>query len=298
MVDVATDDLIERRRLRRRVTLWRLVAIAALVAAAAAFAWRAAPFGDHVARHTVAGVIFEDPARDDLIRAIAEDDSARALVLRIDSPGGSVAGSESLYAAIRAVAERKPVVAVMGEVAASGGYIAALAADRIVARGGTVTGSIGVVAEFPNIQGLLDDLGVGVDRVASAPLKAEPSPLREPSEAALAAQAAVVDDAYAWFLDLVAERRDMTPERAREVGDGRVFSGRQALAVGLVDQIGGETEALDWLTLAHGLPAGLRVRDREVGLEPETLLDLVGGAALGEALAGWGAGPRPMAIMR
>jgi protease-4 len=298
MVDAATDDLIERRRLRRRLSLWRLLAIVALVAAAGAIAWRAAPFGDHVARHTVSGLILEDPARDDLLREIAEDDSAKALMLRIDSPGGSVAGSEALFDAIRTVAERKPVVAVMGEVAASGGFIAALAADRIVARGGTVTGSIGVVAEFPNIQGLLEDIGVGVDRVASAPLKAEPSPLREPSEAALAAQAAVVDDAYVWFVGLVAERRGMTPERARELGDGRIYSGRQALAAGLVDQIGGEPEALDWLTLARGVPAGLDVRDREVGLEPESLLDLVGGAALRNAFAAWGAGPRPMAIMR
>jgi protease-4 len=290
--------LVERRRLRRRVGLWRLIAVAALAVAGAVGAWRLAPQEPYVARHAVAGVIFDDPVRDDFLRGLADDDRVLALVLRIDSPGGSVAGSEALYEAVRAVAAAKPVVAVMGEVAASGGYIAALAADRIVARGGTVTGSIGVVAEYPNVAGLLENIGVGVARVASAPLKAEPSPFREPSPEALAAQAEVVADAYRWFLALVAERRGLPADRARGLGDGRVYTGRQAVETGLIDAIGGEEAALDWLTQVRGVPAGARVRDVDPDDESAGFDRLLDGSAVRDALAGWTAAPRPMAILR
>jgi protease-4 len=290
--------LVERRRLRRRVGFWRLVAIAALAAAGGAAAWNYVPRQPFVARHAVLGVIFEDGARDAMLRDLADDERVLALVVRIDSPGGSVAGSEALYEALRVVAAEKPVVAVMGEVAASGGYIAALAADRIVARGGTVTGSIGVVAEYPNVAGLLDEIGVGVARVASAPLKAEPSPFREPTDEALAAQAAVVDDAYLWFLGLVSERRGLDAARARALGDGRVYTGRQALEVGLIDALGGEDEALDWLSAEAGVPRDAPLRDVEPEDPDMGLADMLGGAAARVVLDAWLSAPRPMAILR
>jgi protease-4 len=297
LVDEARH-LVERRRLRRRVGFWRLVAIASLAVAGALAAWKYAPRQPYVARHAVLGVIFEDGARDAMLRDIARDDRVLALVLRIDSPGGSVAGSEALYEALRVVAAEKPVVAVMGEVAASGGYIAALAADRIVARGGTVTGSIGVVAEYPNVAGLLDRIGVGVARVASAPLKAEPSPFREPSEQVLAAQAEVIEDAYRWFLGLVSERRGLDAAQARALGDGRVFTGRQALEAGLIDALGGEEEALDWLAAEAGLPRDAPLRDVEPDGPEMGLGDMLGGAAARAALDAWTGAPRPMAILR
>lgn len=294
----STDDILARRRLRRKVTFWRVAAVlAALIAAAA---WLARPWtgGDYVARVEVAGAIFDDPERDRLLRAIARDERARALVLRINSPGGTVAGSEALYAAVRDVAARKPVAALMGETAASGGYVAALGADRIFARGGTLTGSIGVVAHYPHAEELLDKIGVEVERVASGALKAEPSPFREPDPAALAAQAKLVEDSYDWFLGLVAERRDLAPERARALGDGRVFTGRQAVEAGLVDAVGGEPEARRWLAEARGVPASLKVRDAEPDEEFEGLFDLLGRSARGAAVEALGLGPRLMAIMR
>lgn len=291
--------LIDRRRLRRRVTLWRLVAIVALVVAAAAIGWRVAPTGEHVARFTISGVIFDDADRDRTLRRIAEDDAVRALVLRIDSPGGSVAGSEALYQAIRDVAARKPVVAVMGEVAASGGYIASIAADHILARGATLTGSIGVVAEFPNVEELLDAIGVGVARVASDPLKAEPSPFRAPTPEALASQGRLIADAYDWFVGLVADRRGMTAAEARAVGDGRVFSGRLALDAGLIDAIGGEEQARDWLAEAHAVPRDLPAREVEIdrpGVSPFDLGDAATG--LRAAAQAWIGRPHLMAILR
>jgi protease-4 len=196
------------------------------------------------------------------------------------------------------VAAEKPVVAVMGEVAASGGYIAALAADRIVARGGTVTGSIGVVAEYPNVAGLLEQIGVGVARVASAPLKSEPSPFREPTEEVLAAQTEVIDDAYRWFLGLVAERRSLDVARARSLGDGRIYTGRQALEAGLIDALGGEEEALDWLSAEAGVPRDAPVRDVAPEGPDMGLGDMLGGAAARAVLDAWAGAPRPMAILR
>ncbi|MFN3615186.1 MAG: signal peptide peptidase SppA [Rubrimonas sp.] len=295
--------ILDRRRLRRRLGLWRLLAIAAVAAAVATIGWRAAPEGGplerpHVARFAVEGVILDDPDRDRTLRRLAESDAARAVIVRIDSPGGTVTGSEALFQSLRAIAERKPVVAVMGEAAASGGYIAALAADRILARGGTLTGSIGVVAEFPNIQELLDNIGVGFSRVASGPLKAEPSPLREPSPEVLAAQEALIADSYAWFIGLVAERRGFDEQTARALGDGRVFTGRQAAAVGLVDQIGGEPEARDWLADARGVARNLPVRDVEVDRPRRSLFALVEAQARRALLEAWAAAPRLMAVVR
>lgn len=260
----ATSDLIiERRRIRRRLAFWRILAIIALLAVAIVLVPRPklGKGGEHVARVTIDGVIFDDPDRDKLLAKLAAEKDARALILRINSPGGTVAGSEALYQAIRDIAATKPVVAVMTEAAASGGYLAAIAADHIVARATTLTGSIGVVAEAPNVTGLLANLGVEVMRVKSAPLKAEPSVLTPPAEGAIAAQQDLIDDTFAWFRDLVAERRELDPAQLAEVTDGRAFTGRQALDLGLIDTIGGEDEARAWLDSARAVPAGLEVRD-------------------------------------
>ena len=297
---MTSDDghhLYERRRLRRRVGFWRLVALLVLLVAVGGYLWQSVPRGSYIARHTVTGTIFDNPDRDALLRRVAEDRRAEALILRIDSPGGTIAGSEALFEAVRAVAEQKPVVAVMGEVAASGGYIAALAADRIIARGNTITGSIGVIAEFPNFEGLLETVGVDFSRVASAPLKAEPSPLRAPSEAALAAQADLVADSYDWFIGLVRARRDLDEDAASTVGDGRIFTGRQAREAGLIDDIGSEAEALDWLREAHGLSARLPVRDVRVRSMPSGVVDLLLGDGTRARLDRWLHGPRLMAII-
>lgn len=277
MSDTA-EDIVARRRLRRRVAFWRVVAVVALAVAAGAIWFEAAPTGPHVARVSITGVILDDPERDEALAEIAADPDVAALVLRIDSPGGSVAGSEALFEALRDVAAAKPVVAVMGEVAASGGYIAALAADHVVARGGTITGSIGVVAEYPNVEELLGMIGVGVSRVASAPLKAEPSPFRAPSPEALAAQESLIADSYAWFVGLVADRRGLAPDEARRLGDGRVYTGRQAVAEGLIDALGGEAEARDWLA-AQGVDPDLDIRDRWPEPAPQDIADLAFGAS-------------------
>lgn len=255
----ATSDMIlERRRIRRRLTFWRVLAVVAVLAfLAVLLPWPGGgPVRDHVARIWIDGLITADDDREARLREIAEDDSARALIVRINSPGGTVVASEILYQNLRDIAEVKPVVAVMASAAASGGYITALAADRIIAHGNTITGSIGVVAEVPNFAGLLDSLGIEVTQVKSAPLKGEPSLFTEPAPGAFEAQDALVEDMFGWFKTLVAERRGMDAAAVEEVANGRAYTGRQALALGLIDAIGDEDAALEWLAEEHGIDLG------------------------------------------
>ncbi len=256
------DMIIERRRIRRRLAFWRILAIVAIVAAVIGFLPRAATLGEHVARIDIDGVILDDPDRERELLAIADDERARALIVHVNSPGGTVAASEAIYLALRKVAAKKPVVTVMDEYAASGGYVTALAGERIIARGNTLTGSIGVVMEAPNIAGLLDKLGVEVTRVKSGPLKAEPSLTTSPSPEALRAQEELIADTFNWFRELVAERRKLEGAALERVTDGRAFTGRQAVELGLVDELGDQETALAWLRETHGIDGGLDVFER------------------------------------
>jgi protease-4 len=196
---------------------------------------------------TVEGVITDDPARDALLADLAERGNVHAVILRINSPGGTTAGSEALYEGVRRIAAEKPVVAVLGEVAASGGYIAAIAADHIVSRGNTLTGSIGVIMEYPDLSALIARLGIGVETVRSSELKGEPSPFRPTSPEARAAEEALVAESFAWFRGLVGERRGLSGGELDRVANGGIFTGRLALENGLVDELGGEPEAIAWL---------------------------------------------------
>jgi protease-4 len=260
-----TDLLIDRRRLKRGLAFWRAVAVVAVLAAIAvvgAETWPARSLlGGSVARLSVSGVIAEDRDRDDALRRAAEDRSVRALIVAIDSPGGTVSGGEALHRALAEVAAKKPVVAVLGGTAASAGYMVALPAERIYAREATVTGSIGVIMQTFEFAGLLERLGIRAEALTSGALKDQPSPFRPLSPEGRAALDAVVQDLYAQFVAMVAAGRRMEPARVRALADGRVFTGRQALAEGLVDAIGGEAEARAWLAAEKGVPADLPVRE-------------------------------------
>jgi protease-4 len=286
------DQIVDRRRLRRKLSFWRVLAF--LLAAIAIIGVAASSMPDgligprkaHVARVELTGVIVENRDLEKMLDKIARTRSARALILAIDSPGGTTAGSEALYAAIRRVAEKKPVVAQIGTVAASGGYAAAIATDHIVARRTSITGSIGVLFQWADVSKLLGDIGVNVDTIKSGALKAEPNPFEPTSPEAKAAIRSLVMDSYDWFVGLVAERRDLDPAEARKLSDGRIYSGGQALKLNLVDAIGGEEAARDWLASEHNIRRGLKVRDWKPG---ETLTG-VGFSDSASALAralGW-----------
>ena len=281
------DRMLDRRRLKRGVAVWRALAIAAFIAlivvAIGRFAIDGPAGGNYIARLWVTGLIYDDPGRGELLAEVADDSDIKALVVRINSPGGTMAGSEALFLSLRKVAAQKPVIAVMDATAASGGYMAALAAERIFARNSTVTGSIGVILQTADVTQMLADLGVTTEAIKSAPLKGVPSPLEPLDESGRAASQAVVDDMYDLFVGLLAERRGLAPAAVVELADGRVFTGRQAVANGLVDEIGGEQEALAWLESKRGVSPELPLYDldtEEAENIVERLVSSVGGAIL------------------
>jgi len=250
------DAVIDRRRLKRRLRWWQAATLVA-VAVAVFTGLQAAGLlfeRDKVARLRVTGLIVEDARRDALLAHIAEDASVRALIVHLDSPGGTVVGGEDLYRSLRVVGEHKPVVAVMGTVATSAAYMTAVASDRIFAREGTITGSIGVLFQTADITGMLGKLGIKPESLKSGPLKAVPSPTEPLTEEGRAATQALVFDLFEFFVDLVSERRPLDRAEVLQLADGRVYTGRQAIANGLVDAIGGETAARDWLAAARDIP--------------------------------------------
>jgi protease-4 len=217
----------------------------------------------HIARVNIDGVIMDETKREQVLHDIAEDDTVKAVIVRIDSPGGTVVGSEIIYKGLRKIAEDKPVVAVISSMGASGGYIAALGADRIYARDNSLTGSIGVIFQSPEFSKLMGTIGVNMNEVKSAPLKGGPSPFAPMSDDMRQSIKVMVDDAFDWFKGIVVERRKLTPEELAAVSDGRVFSGRQAIPLKLVDALGGEQDAIDWLEKDRKISKDLPVVDAD-----------------------------------
>jgi protease-4 len=285
-LSIDADALADRRHLKRRLTMWRFGAIGALGLALLALVLNngSAFHSAQIARVEINGIITDDHDMQDLLGKLRDDDAIKGVILSINSPGGTTTGAEALYESVRQVAAKKPVVAVMGTVAASGGYIAALSADHLVARGNTLTGSIGVLFQWTQLSGLMDKLGVEMLEVKSAPLKAEPNPYHKPSATALAATRDLINSSYDWFLGLVAERRKLDPAEARKLGDGRVYTGFQAVKNGLVDEIGGEDKAVAWMSKTRGVAQGLPVKTWEP-VRPAGDFSLLGARALGEGFA-------------
>jgi protease-4 len=283
-VSLETDLLLDRRRLKRRLVFWRVFAVLALIIAALAGLRGAGltPTGAHITRITVSGLITEDRKLTESIDKLADDSRVKAVILSIDSPGGSVSGGETIHNAIARVAAKKPVVVTMGGLAASAGYMIAVPASRIFARDATLTGSIGVLLQTGEVSGLLSKLGIGAEVVRSGPLKDEPSLVRPLSPAGKDVLQSIVNDMYDQFVTMVADGRHMDPAKVRALGDGRAYTGRQALTLGLVDAIGGEREAKAWLVSDKAVPAGLPVEDlSDSGIASRTLSGELGTMVLG-----------------
>jgi protease-4 len=257
------DAVVDRRRLKRSRSFWRFAAIfiVGFLLIAAGLDLAGVVRGDHVARITIEGVMVTDSDLIEALEKIEENDRVKAVIVEIDSPGGTVMGAETVFNGLSKIRKKKPVVAIMGTVAASGGYIAALPADTIFAHQNTITGSIGVIMQSTQLTGLLEKIGVSVEEYKSAPLKGQPSPFTETSDEARQATQDLIDDAFDWFVGLVEERRELSREEALVLADGRVFTGRQAVANGLIDAIGDETEARTWLSEEKGISDSLPIVD-------------------------------------
>ena len=269
-MSLETDLLIDRRRLKRRLLFWRVAAVAALVACVIVVVRPEFP-RNHIARLSINGEISDTTRAVAALRRFEKDDTAKALIVSISSPGGGVQPSNALHDAIAHAATRKPVVAVMGSTAASGGFMIAMPARRVFASPSTITGSIGVIVQLPEFSGLMEKLGVTAETLTSGPLKDQPNPAHRLSDAGRVYLQALVADMYDQFVTIVANGRHMDPARVRELADGRAYTGRQALALGLIDQLGNEQDATSWLTANAGVPDGLRVIELRTTSRAETM---------------------------
>ena len=298
------DLIVDRRRMRRKLTFWRVIAIGVIVLAVAGVAAlgsnRAGFTGvrPYIARVTIEGLIRGDRDRVQALDRLARSSLARAVIIHVDSPGGTTAGSEQLYDSLSRLRDKKPIVIVVDSLAASGAYITALAGDHIVAQQTSLVGSIGVLFQYPNFADLLDKIGVKVEAVKSSPLKASPSGFEPTSPEAKAALESIIKDSYAWFKNLVQDRRHLSDSELQTVSDGRVFTGHQAIDLKLIDELGDEQAALAWLAKEKNVDAKLPVRDYELRsrfsdlpflhASVVALLDATGLSTLARRLDDWG----------
>jgi protease-4 len=263
------DTIVDRRRMRRKLTTWRVLAVllAIIAVVAAGVALRAPGSGmltgvgsGAIARITITGLIRTDRQRVEALERLSKS-QAKAVIVHINSPGGTTSGSEELYDSLMRLRAAKPTVVVVDGLAASGGYIAALGGDHIIAQETALVGSIGVLFQYPNVSDLLKTIGVQVETIKSSPLKAAPSGFEPTSPEARKAVEEIVADSYAWFKGLVQKRRNLDDDALATVSDGRVFTGRQGLALKLVDELGGERAAVAWLAKEKKIDPETPVRD-------------------------------------
>ena len=266
-MSLEADQIVDRRRIRRKLTFWRvaavLIAIGGVIALVAAMTGRTAlteRTAGAIARVTITGLIRSNQERVDALDRLGRS-SARAVIVHINSPGGTASGAEELHGALLRLKAKKPLVVVIDGLAASGGYITAIAADHVVSLETSMIGSIGVLLQYPNVSELMQKLGIKVETIRSSPLKAAPSGYEPTDPAAIEAMRAVILDTYAWFRGMVKERRGMDEALLEKVADGRVFTGRQAVELKLVDQLGDEKAAVAWLVAEKKIKSDLPVRD-------------------------------------
>lgn len=265
-----TDDpKIDLKKQRRKTIFWRVVTISILVFLI--FIWTSDIFDnknrDHIAKLSISGLIYENDQYNDPLASIKENDNANALILNINSPGGTAAASEILFTKIREIGEVKPVVAICGTLCASGGYVVALASDYIIALNTSLTGSVGVIVQTPEIEELLKKLGISVNEIKSGKLKGEPSFFKSIDTEVKKSLQDSVEKTNRWFLDLVAERRKISVNNLKDISTGKVYNGVEALEKSLVDGIGHQTEAIEWLNNIAGIRTNTPIIDYRISQE-------------------------------
>lgn len=274
------DYLLDRRALKRQVIFWRVLAVIIAFGCTVFIflGWTDSQLGNaHIASLQIKGTIYFNKDRILAIEEARDNPSVKALLVEIDSPGGTVVGGETLYEAIRYFGDKKPVVAIMGDLATSAGYMTALAAEKIYAQKATITGSIGVLFQTAEFTSLLQKLGIAVEALKSSPLKGAPGPLEKMTPAARKTTISIVNDISTMFVRMVSNRRNLSIDRASALSDGRVFSGQMALKHGLIDAIGGRREALDWLKLKRDIPDDLPIINLLAGTSEISWLKQVSG---------------------
>ncbi|MEK6692240.1 MAG: signal peptide peptidase SppA [Nitrospirota bacterium] len=241
---------------------------------------KAPVFSDRVALIRVEGIILDSRETIEQLKRYGKDNSVKAIVLRVDSPGGGVVPSQEIYEEVKKIREKgeKKVVVSMGSVAASGGYYIACPADKIVANPGSITGSIGVIMELANIEGLLEKIGVKSIVIKSGRHKDIGSVMREMSAEEKEILQKVLDDVHNQFVEAVANGRGINEDEVRNIADGRIFTGRQAKEMGLVDEIGNLEDTIKLAAQISGIKGEPKVvsEDKRPGFLELFLGDILG----------------------
>jgi protease-4 len=293
------------------MSFWRAAAVIAVIAALGVVGFVAAGGTSgsllgkqQIARVSVEGLITENRAQLRMLQKLARDDKVAAVILYVNSPGGTTTGGEALFETIRELARKKPVVAQFGTIATSAAYIAGLATDHIIARGNTITGSVGVIFQWAEVSELLGKVGVKMNEVKSGPLKAEPSPFHPLEPAGRETAQNMVSESMGWFRGLVADRRKVDTAAIPGLEQGRIFSGREALTHKLIDAIGGEPEVVSYLVKERGVVSGLKIVDWKpknddsfsfLGMATRSLARMLG---LPEMAGDWFGDDSPLAALR
>ena len=276
-----TDVLLERMKLKKQRKKWRTISVIAFFIIALGFfnfglgqdKTFGIPAHKMIARISITDdLIEENSGREEIIREVADNNNIKAVILYIDSPGGTTVGGENLYESIEYLSSKKPVVTVMGTMATSAAYMIAMPTHRIFARNGSLTGSIGVIMQSPNLSGLAEKVGVSVDTTASGKFKNTPSMFGQTTPEEQAYLQGLINSFYDIFVDMVVKGRGMSREEVIKVADGRVFTGIQAKKLNLVDEIGGELDALSWLASSKGINKSLPVEDIEL-YRPDSFIE-------------------------
>lgn len=251
------------------------------------------PVGECIALISIQGPIID--AKDTLtwIRQIEKQSLVRGVLVRVNSPGGGAAASQEIYAAIKRIGKRIPVIVSMGATAASGGLMISMAGEKIYANPSTITGSIGVRMDIPQLQGLMEKIGVGQETLVTAPYKDAASYTHPLTPADRAYLESVLKNMHNQFVSIVAEGRKLSLEKAEALANGKIFTGQEALSLGLIDELGGQEEAVEWLANKVGIPSNSklytkpadRLKMMDIILGSMKILNLIGeGHSLGEIL--------------
>ncbi|MBD5553540.1 MAG: signal peptide peptidase SppA [Desulfovibrio sp.] len=266
-IPAAVWEKLGRRSFRQRhPVLWwcGLFALLLLIA----FALRAYFDNDggeeRIALIRISGPIMDPGPTLAWIRRVENNAAAKGALIRVDSPGGGAAASQEIYAALLRLGKKIPIAVSMGATAASGGLMVSMAGKRVFANPSTVTGSIGVRMDIPQLQGLMGKLGIGQETLVTAPFKDAASYMHPLTQEDRAYLETVLMNMHDQFVAIVAKGRNMPLEQARKLANGKIYTGQEALGLGLVDELGGQDDAQDWLAAQTGVPRQRKLLERPV----------------------------------
>lgn len=266
-MDITPDLLLEREKLKKRLINLKWLVLFLFVIIIFSFSSKSAKKisgMEQIARIRIEGVIENSSEIVNLIKEIETNKKIKALILHIDSPGSTSFAGEELYLALKKLRRTKPIVSVLGTLAASGGYMTALGTNYVIARNMTLTGSIGVLWQSFEVVELANKLGIKFISLKSSPLKATPNPMEAITSEMKEAALETIQDSFEIFLNMVIENRNLSKEQALKLSDGRLYTGKRAKELKLIDAIGGEDEALEWLEKEKKISKKLSVEDYEI----------------------------------